>query len=444
MSDEFNIEIPLHPAQRVFITDPHKYLVMDAGRQMGKSHGCAAFCSVQALSKPGSVGWVISPTYKQSAVLLKKIEKLLKDNRVPIKMKNTPQDMSITVLWNGSVISAVSADNPNNLRGATLDFLVFDEAAMIPDDTIWYEILMPMCWKEDCKVRFISTPKGKNWFYDLYKMAEDNEDWVSYHYTSDDNPFMPKSFIKSMEKRLDRDTFRQEILAEFIEGGGLVFYDYDLAPVNGHIPQPTDMFIAGVDLAKTVDFTVITVINIMTAEVCYVDRWQKCSWEETIERIYDVYNQYNQCPMIVDSTGVGDPIVERLLDKGINAYSFVFSAKTKPQVVRNLVAMLQSRELRLPDVKYYKDEFERFSYNVTPMGNVQYSAPRGYHDDCVMSMCLAAWGLVTTPTDVGYIYENTIGDDHEYDEFAFNIDKRDLDLFKESYQDSVDYFTKVR
>ena len=443
MTDEetFNVNISLHDAQIEVISDEHKYRVWDAGRQTGKSHVCSVIANNIALGKPGALVWIISPTYKQSSFLFKKIVDLCKECNIPIHVKKTPQDMSITYDWNGSVIMALSADNKDNLRGATLDGLIFDEAAMVNDDSVWYEVLMPMCWKEDCKVVFISTPKGKNWFYDLYKMeTKDPKNWKSFHNTSESNPFIPPEFIESMRQRLDKDTFDQEILGTFNEGNGLVFYDYDVHELDGRAVQPGDMFIAGVDLAKSVDFTVVTVINITTNEVCYVDRWQKSSWDDTIERIYSIYETYNHCSMLVDSTGLGDPILERMLDRGINAYGFTFSAKTKPQIVRNLVAMLQSRELYVPNLEYFKDEMERFSYYTTPEGNLKYSAPRGYHDDCVMSFCLAAWSLANTPVECGGIYEKDEG--HEYDDFIYNMDTRSvgIDMVQDSYEDSLSYF----
>lgn len=439
--DEFTLELGLHQAQLSFVMDEHKYVVVDAGRQFGKSEGCSSAVVIYGITYPNSTIWIISPTYKQSAYMFKKIVKLLNDNNVPIKVKKTPQDMSITILWNNSTITALSADNPDNLRGATLDFLVFDEVAMVADDRVWYEVLMPMCWKPECKVRFISTPKGKNWFYDLYNMEKVDPEWKSYHFTSMDNPFIPPSFIESMRRRLDKDTFNQEILGEFIDNGGIVFYDYEVKPYVQKNPSPTEMYIAGIDLAKSVDFTVVTILNVMTGEFVYTERWQKETWDITLNRIKSIHEEWNNCFMLIDSTGVGDPIVERLQIDGVNCQGFVFSSKSKPQIVRNLVAMLQSNELYLPDIEYYKDEFERFSYNVTAQGNIQYSAPIGYHDDCVMSYCLAAWALVTSATDIGFVYENTLNDNpSEFDEFAVHIDDRAYGFDMDSYEDSLKYF----
>ena len=46
-------------------------------------------------------------------------------------------------------------------------------------------------------------------------------------------------------------------------------------------------------------------------------------------------------------------------------------------------------------------EMKRYEYEIGPTGQVSYSAPAGYHDDCVMALALAVWGVKTFGTGPG-------------------------------------------
>jgi hypothetical protein len=82
--------------------------------------------------------------------------------------------------------------------------------------------------------------------------------------------------------------------------------------------------------------------------------------------------------------------VERLSDEGLNVNPVQFSAKRKRLLIDNLLTRFESGEITLStDATVLVNELEVFEYDVTEGGQVQYSAPSGFHDDAVDALALA-------------------------------------------------------
>ena len=117
----------------------------------------------------------------------------------------------------GGSIQARSADNPDSLRGATLDGLVFDEAAQAKPEA--WPILRPTLSVNRGWAMFISTPKGLNWFHDLYQEADSRDNWSRWRFPSVDSPYLDKDEIETARLDMSSLVFSQEYEAEFIAGG---------------------------------------------------------------------------------------------------------------------------------------------------------------------------------------------------------------------------------
>jgi len=123
---------------------------------------------------------------------------------------------------NGGLIQVRSADDPQRLRGAGLDLLIMDEAAFVKD-IAWNEVLRPALSDRQGRGIFISTPKGHNWFYDLYLDAGKMDGWAAFQYPTSSNPFIPGEEIEVARGEVGSLVFSQEYLAEFVAAGGTVF-----------------------------------------------------------------------------------------------------------------------------------------------------------------------------------------------------------------------------
>jgi len=195
-----------------------------AGRRFGKTH-IAVRTLAQWAREPDREVWYLAPSYRQAKMIAwKKLKKKLVDLRWVSKINES--ELTI-LLKNGSQISLKGADSYDSLRGAGLDGLVIDEAAVIHPEA-WFEVLRPMLSDKQGKALFITTPAGMNWFYELYQnYLEDPENWASFQFTTLDGGNVPPEEIEQARRDLDERTFRQEYMATFETFSGRIYYAFD-------------------------------------------------------------------------------------------------------------------------------------------------------------------------------------------------------------------------
>jgi hypothetical protein len=137
--------------------------------------------------------------------------------------------------------------------------------------------------------------------------------------------------------------------------------------------------------AQVDEVTIITNPNNYIVNINRVIGQQvQSDWNQTQQRIIQLVQN---TPAFIDSTGVGDPIVEQIQRACSRAQGFKFTSQSKQQLIEGLVLAVQRTEIRFPEdpIGY---EMESFEYEYTRTG-VRYSAPSGLHDDCVCSLALA-------------------------------------------------------
>lgn len=311
---------------------------------------------------------------------------------------------------NGGRIIYRSLDDPDNARGHTANGIVIDEAATV-SEVAWYEVLRPMLIDTGGWAWIIGTPAGRNWFWREFILAEEREDSRAWNAPTLgceilderlvrkphplENPEIPFDELNQMFRTLPERTFRQEIIGEFIEESGGVFRKVreaiDVGRTMADLPRSNDQYVIGVDLARIEDFTVIVVLDGNGRQVCH-ERFNLISWERQIEAIRGIVGRY-QGRVIIDSTGVGDPICEALRRSGVDLITYHFTNPSKQVAIDRLALMLEQGRLRLMDIPVQTNELLAFEYELTPSRNVRMAAPEGMHDDCVIALALAAWGM---------------------------------------------------
>jgi hypothetical protein len=98
--------------------------------------------------------------------------------------------------------------------------------------------------------------------------------------------------------------------------------------------------------------------------------------------------------LVIDSTGVGDPILEDLEMQGYDVIGINFSGQNKPNMVKLLSKDLEKAHAFVLDDEFVNAEFQAYTMTVTPGGRYTYSAPEGMHDDVVSAKMLQHHGLV--------------------------------------------------
>lgn len=366
--------------------DDHRFKILACGTRWGKTRLCANIVIDKAIKKKIEVWWV-APTYD------------LGDRGLGALYESAPRELfgqenkvkRILPMVSGSNIQFKTADNPVSLLGKGIDFLVIDEAARIKDD-IWHRYLRRTLLDHKGGAIFISTPHGKNYFYELWLKGNDSDqiEFQSWQFPTSANPLIDPLELRKAENDVPDLIWRQEYLAEFLEAANQVFRNITNC-IRGELEQPIRQkwYVLGVDLAKYQDFTVLSVLD-QNGHLVYWDRFNQLDWGFQKTRIKGVAAKYN-AQVIIDSTGLGDPIYDDLYNAGLNVEGFRITSASKRQLIENLSMQLEQGQISFPKIDQIINELQAFECNIGASNNLQYSAPCGFFDDCVISLALAAW-----------------------------------------------------
>jgi phage FluMu gp28-like protein len=372
---KINLVLPKpHPKQAQIIDCPARFIVVDAGRRFGKSVISQTMGITDAIN--GKSVAYITPTYQLAKTFFKEISRNLPKELV----KKNESDLYFEFIT-GGVIRFFTGERLDNLRGNKFHLVVVDEAAFIPDlEDGWKQAIRATLTDYKGRAIFISTPRGNNYFKALYMKGFDDPDWMSFRFTSYDNPYIDPAEIDSAKRELPEVVFNQEYLGEFSENAANPFGSRSilscLAPMS---TNPVKCY--GIDLAKYSDWTVIIGLD-NAGNVAYLERFQ-ADWASTQNKIRNL----PRAPMLIDSTGVGDPIVEQLQRDGLDVESFKFTSPSKQELMLGLQVAIHQERIHYPD-GVIKEELEVFEFQYSAHG-VKYSAPTGFHDDTVCALALA-------------------------------------------------------
>lgn len=388
-----------HPGQREIHDSRAPRRIVACGVRWGKSL-CAAMEAISSALEPceRSIGWVVAPTYDLADRVFREIQVVVFNHlrhRV-VAMKQHERRLILRNMAGGlSEIRAKSADNPVSLLGEGLDWVIVDEAARLKPQ-IWESHLSQRLIDKKGWALLISTPRGKGFLHGLFKRGQrdDDPDYESWNSPSWDNPHLDKDAIEAERARLPERVFAQEYEARFVEGAGQVFRNVrECATGEFADPDRALIYKGGLDLARVEDYTVLCLMN-RNREVVHLDRFHRIDWEQQVQRVSSATDRFGRAWIYCDTTGVGDPIHEALRRGGCRVKAYTFSARSKAALIDNLSLLLERKEITLPRPEVAPeliDELEAFEFSVTDGGTVRSAAPAGMHDDCVISLALAAW-----------------------------------------------------
>jgi predicted phage terminase large subunit-like protein len=238
------LNVKLHAKQMEVFNDLHRFRVVAAGRRFGKSRLAAWMLLIQALQSKDKDVFYVAPTFQQAKDIMWGMLKELGHEVISASHENT----AVLTLVNGRKIYLKGSDRPDTLRGVGLAYVVLDEYADMKPN-VWEQIIRPALADVQGGAMFIGTPKGRNHFYDLFKLGESgrDEEWTSFHFTSYDNPLIPKKEIDAAKGSMSSFAFRQEFLSSF-EAASRDLFKEEWIVFDDEEPKDGRYFIA-VDLA---------------------------------------------------------------------------------------------------------------------------------------------------------------------------------------------------
>lgn len=241
--------------------------------------------------------------------------------------------------------------------------------------------------------------------------------------------FYPKEEIIAELERGDwSPRLRQELLGEIIAEGQGVFTEEQLNraenPARKNVIS-VDIaidYIAGIDFGKIHDNSVITVIHedrdtgkiILDYQKVILSRYHGKEYDDIKNDLAEIITVFNPGVIVPDATSMGEPIIEqmvkdlerqswwgRVLSNKTNHLGFWFDIKSKPDLIDNLQNLFQRGRIEIPQrdeptIDMLRNELLNFSYEMTNSNYIKYGVQLE-HDDTVIALALAAWGLREKP-----------------------------------------------
>lgn len=404
-----------------FINAPERISIAATGTKTGKTIGCAEKMVEWLLSEDaaGKLFWWIAPSHYQAGIGWDRVKSFIPDGWAKIDESKR----SITIRGSGARCEFKTGEKPNLLFGPAVHGAVVDEASRMREQA-WIALQTTMTQTMG-PIRVASnTDQGKNnWFYPLYMKGYAKDKWgqktfpeiVSWSIKTYENPHVKPAAFKELVNTLPPSAYQSLVEAIFPEDALTVFRNvmkvvvddppgWDGTSARIQKPKLQHPYVLGVDLAKYSDYTVIVVIDMETREIVYFDRMTLKLWESQIQQVEKVSTAYGGAQVILDSTGVGDPIYERLTLLGVPVVPYVFNNASKMRLVDNLAIGIENEDIKIPrSLEQLINELTMYEYRLSESGKIQFSAPdrEGIFDDAVMALSLGYWGA-GTPFSVGY------------------------------------------
>jgi len=323
------------PWQEQVFADPTRFKVIAAGRRCGKSRLAATTLLLEGLKCPaGSAVLYVAPTNGQARQI---IWNVLMDLGKDVIANSHINNQDITLI-NGATIYVRGADRPDTLRGVSLTYAVLDEVADIKPEA-WEQVIRASLSDKKGRGMFIGTPKGRNWFYDLFQLGEDNvdPDWKSWHFTTKDNPLIDPEEIESAKKTLSSFAFKQEYMASFSNAGSDIFKEEWIK--HGEEPPHGSYFVA-VDLAgfeevakqaanskKRLDESAIAIVKVTDEGKWWVKKIEHGRWDirETAAKILMAMRDYRPLSIGIERGALKNAVLPYLSDlmRKNNVYSHI-------------------------------------------------------------------------------------------------------------------------
>ena len=279
-------EFTLTKPQSTIFLSQKRFKIVNAGRRFGKTWLSGAFIMNKCINSDKKIVIYIAPTLVMARNLM--WDTWIKEHIPEEYILHKNEQFMVLTFKNGSKFYCLSAEHPDRLRGLTADLLIIDECAMI--DNGFYDVVRPIIADKhhDGEALYISTPKGYNWFYDLYcKGLENPLTWDCFEYTTLDGGNVTDEEFEESKKEMSPKMFAQEYLASFETVSNRVYDQFDR--IANSCDFDTNWGLS--DIHVGMDFNV----NPMTAAIAVWERGSLYFFDEIVE---NGSNTQGMCDMI--------------------------------------------------------------------------------------------------------------------------------------------------
>lgn len=407
---------------------------------------------------------IFAPSFQQAQISFNRMktrmgsihaQKILNDPEINLKF-DVSNGENIR-LSNGSLIRCQSASDGANIEGGSYMLIIVDEAQDVGNFK-YSKSISPMGAFYNATKILIGTPTTHRGFF--YEAIERNKkeyenggrrNHFEYDYKTiiKYNPNYEK-YIEGEKKRLGEysDEFQMSYNLKWVLERGMFvtgkLFDKLADRDRGIVLSDWDKYhVAGIDLGKKQDSTVITVLEVdwdnpivieakeagipdYVAYHVYIKAWKEIQgddWNKQFDIIVNFLSNYNIVKVVIDATGVGDAIYDRLrVTLDCEVEPFVYSKQSKSDLYKHLNSEFRAERVHYPaneetreTIEYQKFVQQFLDLEKTYSGQlmvVSHPEVAGARDDFPDSLALAVWGakgdgLVTPITETESIYKTS-------------------------------------
>jgi len=431
--DEGLVPFELYDYQENMVNSIHnnRFVIAKLPRQSGKSTTVIAYLLHYVLFNPQVSVAVLANKQATARELLHRLKLAYEYLPKWLQQGIVEWNKGNISLENGSKVLA-SSTSASAVRGGSFNMIFLDEFAYVPEnvaDEFFSSVYPTISSGKETKVLIISTPKGLNMYYKLWRDAEEgNNSYVPIEVHWSEVPGRDEKWKKETIRNTSESQFRAEFECEFIGSQNTLISPHKLKCLAYRKPikarddglkmyyesEQNHRYFMAVDVSrgKEIDYHAITVIDITEMPYRIVATYRNNSLAPmllptVVNAVGKIYN-YAYCMVEINDIGgqVSDILYnefeyENLLvtsvrgrkgqtmDGGFGSFQTQLGVKTSSMVKKVgcslLKDLIEEDKLLIEDY----DCIQELTAFVARKGS--YEAETGHHDDLVMTMVIFAW-----------------------------------------------------
>lgn len=414
------------------ILDTDGNITIRSGRQVGKSEVIGAKGYKFAVEHPGVTILIIAASQRQSSLIFEKLRGNVDKGceETGENLYQEPPTLTKIMLKNGSKIYSLPAGRTGYfIRGFSIDMLIADEAAYIPE-TVWNAVIPMIAVSRKLRgmghIILLSTPFGKGgYFYNSFH----DDDFKQFHISSEDCIRIPKDFLRKEQLRMTKAEYRQEYQGEFTDEWNQFFKTELIKKCMTFIEwskakdlNKSARYYLGVDIARYGgDENAFVLCEMLGTHLKIVKTYttERISITDTIGRIIEIDKLFNFNKIFIDDAGIGGGVTDVLIEKlgrkvmGLNNASRRIEVQgeekkrgiLKEDLYSNALMLMETGKLELiSDLKLLKSlKSITFQYGSAETSNYRNVKIFGDYSHLTEAMVRACWCIKERGLNL-YIY----------------------------------------
>jgi len=366
----------------------HKYVTACLSRRIGKSLTAKNVMLAWALKEKCTIGYV-TPTGDLARKFIKEIVGSLEGSGVVRSSNSVDKFIEFA---NGSLVYFMAAGAKDNNRGSGFVYMIYDEAAYIPEET-YMKVFKPMELQAK-KVFCISTPNGAvGFFYRFFQNGNSTEKrhcrYISFLTTIEESGLYTEQDIDEIREETTKMVYEQEYLCKFLSGSISAFGDIS-AFLKCNFER-TERLFAGIDFSGDgTDETVLTITN--DRDEMILQRYYKIGNSHSIDCMAKALIEYKVAYCLAELNSMGSISLDYLKKQFKNIEGITTTNESKRDYVENVINNFENGKGGILKDSTTELQFNSFITKLTPTRKITYgNISDNIHDDRVISYCISCW-----------------------------------------------------